>query len=112
MLVPLVVRGDTDGDGCELVAGVNRVDATASLGLADVSGVIRDAETEEARPREREHHAQAAQLLREAKAVLAMLDRGPLRGPSLTSARTDRVTSKPCSTAVKAFSAPARSRWN
>ena len=46
MLVPVVVRDD--GDGFELVAGLHRIAAAKTLGLADVRIVIRDVETEDA----------------------------------------------------------------
>jgi hypothetical protein len=46
MLVPVVVHDA--GDGFELVAGVHRIAAARSLGLAEVPVVVRNAETEDA----------------------------------------------------------------
>jgi ParB family chromosome partitioning protein len=54
ILVPVVVRDD--GDVFELVAGFHRVAAAKSIGLAEVPVVVRDAQTEDGRPRRREHH--------------------------------------------------------
>jgi len=63
ILVPVVVRDDGDS-GFELVAGFHRIAAARALGLVEVPVVVRDAQTEECRPCGREHHAQAAQPLR------------------------------------------------
>ena len=74
VLVPLVVRPDSDG--FELVAGFHRLAAARSLELAEVPVVVRDADTEEADRAVENIARKQLNPYEEAKAVHAMLGRG------------------------------------
>jgi ParB/RepB/Spo0J family partition protein len=75
LIVPLVVR-PTDGDSFELVAGFHRIAAARQLGMAEVSVVVRDAETEDADRAVENIARKQLNAYEEARAVKAMLDRG------------------------------------
>ena len=75
ILVPVVVRDDGD-NAFELVAGVHRIAAARSLGLAEVPVVVRDAQTEDADRAIENITRKQLNPYEEAKAVRAMLDRG------------------------------------
>src|SRR3954470_2255579 len=74
MLVPVVVRDE--GDGFELVAGFHRMAAAKILGLAEVPGIVRDAQTEDADRAVENIARKQLNPYEEARAVKAMLGRG------------------------------------